>query len=134
MFVLDASIALEWVLPGQSTAVAEKAYRMARKSPVVVPGLWLLETQNALLKYVRQKKLMMAEALEIRVELQLLSKRIDRISNTDVVDRIWTIASDHMMTVYDATYVELAWRLELPLASNDGAIRAAAKALGVALV
>ena len=40
MFVLDASIALEWVLPGQSTPIAERAFRRAKKSPIVVPSLW----------------------------------------------------------------------------------------------
>ena len=134
MFVLDASTALAWLLPGQSTPTAERAFRQAGKSPVVVPALWLIETQHVVLTMVRQKKLSAQEAWDIRMELRLLSKRVDMAQGPEVVDAIWSIASDHMMSCYDAAYVELALRLDLPLASDDSAIRTAVKRLGLALL
>ena len=134
MFVLDASTALDWLLPGQSTAVSERASREARKGPVVVPGLWLIETQNVVLTMLRQKRLSAQDAWEIRMELRLLSKRVDGTATPEIVVQIWEIAEHHMLTYYDAVYVELAARLDLPLASSDAAIQAAAKRLKLELI
>jgi predicted nucleic acid-binding protein len=44
------------------------------------------------------------------------------------------LARRHRLTVYDASYLELALRLGLPLASLDGELRQAAIACGVALL
>lgn len=52
-------------------------------------------------------------------------------------ERIWGEVHDlslkHKLTSYDARYLELAKRMNLPLASQDGDLRAAAKKEGVAL-
>jgi predicted nucleic acid-binding protein len=44
------------------------------------------------------------------------------------------IAQARGLTTYDAAYLELATRLELPLATADGAFRAAAEAAGVSVI
>lgn len=44
------------------------------------------------------------------------------------------LASRHRLTTYDATYLELAIRLALPLATLDRRMRAAASAEGVPLL
>ncbi|MET0508074.1 MAG: type II toxin-antitoxin system VapC family toxin [Burkholderiaceae bacterium] len=44
------------------------------------------------------------------------------------------MAEHHRLTLYDATDLELAQRLRLPLATLDQELRAAAIAVGVALV
>jgi predicted nucleic acid-binding protein len=50
----------------------------------------------------------------------------------------WTttlqLAGRFALTLYDATYLELAQRRSLPLATLDRALRAAASVLGVALL
>ncbi len=50
----------------------------------------------------------------------------------------WTatahLGEQHRLTAYDATYLELALRLGLPLATNDKALVAAAKFVGVTLL
>lgn len=43
------------------------------------------------------------------------------------------LAREHRLSVYDAAYLELAIRRQLPLASLDRQLRAAAVASGVAL-
>jgi predicted nucleic acid-binding protein len=44
------------------------------------------------------------------------------------------IAQARGLTTYDAAYLELAMRLELPLATADRALRAAAEASGVSVL
>lgn len=50
--------------------------------------------------------------------------------------RAWSetmqLARAHHLSAYDASYLELAIRLGLPLACLDGKLRAAARATGVA--
>jgi predicted nucleic acid-binding protein len=43
---------------------------------------------------------------------------------------IWDMAERYALTVYDATYVELALRRSLPLASRDKALNHAARLAG----
>jgi predicted nucleic acid-binding protein len=51
----------------------------------------------------------------------------------DVPVRIFPLARDYHLTVYDAAYLELALRTKLPLATRDRALCAAAVAAGAAL-
>ncbi len=44
------------------------------------------------------------------------------------------LADRHALTLYDAAYLELAQRLDLPLATLDADLRRAAKALDVPLL
>jgi len=50
------------------------------------------------------------------------------------VSRLWVLAQDHRLSVYDAAYLDLALRDHLPLATLDGDLRRAATALGVELL
>ena len=43
------------------------------------------------------------------------------------------LAEQHRLTLYDASYLELAQRLALPLATLDRELRTAASATGIAL-
>jgi predicted nucleic acid-binding protein len=43
------------------------------------------------------------------------------------------LAATHGLSVYDAAYLELAWRRKLTLGCKDGPLRTATKAAGVAL-
>lgn len=45
-----------------------------------------------------------------------------------------TLARAHNLTAYDASYLELALRRGLPLASQDRRFRDAARRIGIALV
>jgi predicted nucleic acid-binding protein len=58
--------------------------------------------------------------------------------NVETAGRAWAatsrLAAMHRLTIYDAAYLELAQRLNLPLATLDRELRAAAGALGIALL
>ena len=49
-------------------------------------------------------------------------------------DAVITLARRHTLTVYDASYLELAMRENVPLATLDKKLAAAAEAEGVPLI
>ena len=44
------------------------------------------------------------------------------------------IARDHRLSAYDASYLELARRMDLPLGSLDGDLLRAARSIGIAVL
>ena len=59
---------------------------------------------------------------------------IDEETSTRALHAVLDLARDEALTAYDASYLELALRLGLPLATKDAALRRAAAALGVRLL
>jgi len=133
-FVADASVAIAWVHPAQATDETDAMLdRLAEGDSLVVPALWPLEVANALTVLRRRGKLTSDEvrtAIEIIRELPAL---IDHEAAAIAFTRLVDLASEHELTIYDATYLELATRRQLPLASNDARMKQAAIRSGVEL-
>jgi predicted nucleic acid-binding protein len=91
-----------------------------------VPSLWRLEIANALEMNVGRGRRNAAFRDATLEDLAVLPIAID----TETDERAWgatlQLATLHRLTVYDAAYLELAKRRELPLASLDTELRAAA--------
>ena len=134
LFVADASVAIAWVHPAQATAETEAMLdHLAAGDSLVVPALWPLEVANALTVLQRRRKLTADEvqtAIEIIRELPVV---IDHEAASIAFTRLVDLASEHELTIYDATYIELATRRRLPLATNDARMKQAAIRSGVEL-
>jgi predicted nucleic acid-binding protein len=96
-----------------------------------VPALWWLEVRNALITNEQGGRIEAAQTAEILAHLATLPIRIDREPSSETV---LALARAHRLTVYDATYLELARRLGLPLATLDRPLALAARAAAVALL
>ncbi len=129
--VLDSSAALSWVLPDEDGADALLDSVIAFGA--TVPPLWPYEVANVLLQIERRGRLPATARIQALRDLQALPIRIDGRS----CDRVWSetqaLAAAHRLTVYDASYLEMALRLGLPLAKLDADLRSAATACGVPL-
>jgi predicted nucleic acid-binding protein len=133
-FVADASVAIAWVHPAQATSETEAMLdRLTAGDSLVVPALWPLEVANALTILRRRRKLTPAEARTAIEILRDLPAVIDHEAAAIAFTRLAERASEHELTVYDATYIELATRRRLPLASNDARMKQAAIRSGVNL-
>lgn len=133
-FVADASVAIAWVHPAQATPETDAMLdRLAAGDSLVVPALWPLEVANALTVLRRRRKLTLDEvrtAIEIIRELPAV---IDHEAAAMAFTRLVDLATRHELTIYDATYIEVATRRQLPLASNDARMKQAAIRSGVGL-
>ena len=130
-FVLDASVAACWAFDDEDHPVAAVALERIRADEAIAPSLWWFEVRNTLIVNERRGRLSEADTAIFLRELSRFGVMLDRAPQETA---ILTFARQHRLTVYDASYLELAQREAIPLATLDNHLRKAAAALGVALI
>ena len=130
-FVLDASVAACWAFPDEQDPRADAALTRIRIEDAVVPSLWWFEVRNILVVNERRKRITAAGTDSYLRELARLRIRVDR-EPEDVA--IMRLARAHRLSVYDASYLELALREATPIATLDAELAAAAVAEGAELI
>lgn len=133
-FVLDSSATLALLLPDEQSAAMDRVAQALLRSPALVPAIWPLEVRNALLFALRARRITPREFDDRVGILEALPVEIDADAGHDVQSRTMDIARRHGLTVYDASYLELARRSGLPLATLDRGLRKAGAALKVRLL
>lgn len=132
--VLDSSVTLAWTYSDEITAAVQEVFERVAAGSAVVPALWRLEVANALQMGVRRARLDAAERDATLADLATLDIRTDPETDTHAWSDTVRLAERFGLTVYDASYLELAQRRALPLASLDQELREAADACGVPLL
>jgi predicted nucleic acid-binding protein len=132
--VLDSSVALAWVLPGEGTDVTEVLLDEIAAAGAIASGLWPLETANVLLYAEKARRITQDERRRSLTTLAALPIHIDPDTAAQAWSRTLDLAEAQGLTLYDASYLELALRANLPLASLDKKLRRAAAASGVELL
>ena len=133
--VIDGSIAVSWFLQDET---GEYAAEVRSKIPgaelVSVPAHWMLEVTNALLVAERRKRIEAASVNHAIGILRQMPIRTDSKTDDQAGGHTLELARQHMLSIYDAAYLELALRLGAGLATLDEPLNAAAKRRGVTLV
>ena len=131
-FVLDGSVTIVWGFDDEDDAYAMAILDRMPDLTAHVPSMWSLEIANATLVGERRGRTTPAKAALFLSLLGTFPISVD----DETVTRAWSetmeLARAHHLSAYDASYLELAIRLGLPLACLDGRLRAAAHATGVA--
>lgn len=132
--VLDASLALQWVLEDE----ADRKYGLAvlrrlSEERALVPVLWFYEVGNGLLMAHRRKRISIDQLDGFVARLKMLPIDVAPESPSEILE-LPIFARSHDLTNYDAAYLKLATRANLPLATNDSDLRRAAASTGVPLV
>ena len=130
-FVLDASVAVAWFVRKQATAYTDRVRSMARREPLHVPAVWALEVANALLVLQRRGNISGTAARTAADLLGSLTVTVHRDRLT--IPELLVIAGRHRLSAYDASYLDLALSLRLPLACRDGPLQRALPGAGVRL-
>ena len=131
--VIDSSIALAWFLPDEGSPLADTVLVEVSENGAFVPSLFPVEFGNGLVMAVRRK----------RIDHDYRRRTFERIAELDLAEdregreQVWTdtveLADMHGLTLYDATYLELALRTGLPLATLDKRLGKAALDIGILL-
>lgn len=127
-FVTDASLAAQWVLPDEESALADLALDRLVTETAMVPELFWHEMRNLLLSAERRGRIDTRHVDKFMARLRRL--RIRCTDDTDDRD-VMELARAHRLTAYDASYLALAIREGCALASLDRRLNEAAAAEGV---
>ena len=125
--VVDASVTLAWALAELSRAAeAEHVLELVVDHGAIVPTIWRLEVGNTVILGERRGRLSERQVMDIWDRLDRLPITADPETDAHAWGGSAALARRHGLTLYDATYLELAVRRRLPLATFDRALAAAA--------
>lgn len=136
MFVLDASVALRWLL--NDAGAADRKYcdavmeALATKT-AIVPALWFTEIVHVLRNAEKADVIRPAESAAFLGDLQELPIQADTTPPGSIQVNVAAAARQYRLSGYDAQYLELAMRKALPLATLDRDFRKAMQAAGIPL-
>ena len=128
--VPDVSAILALALDDEVADFGDAVLDAITADEAVVPTLFWFEIRNALFMAERRRRLTAKRTAAFLADLALLPMQVDdQVREGAVLD----LARRHALTVYDATYLELAQRKRAPLATLNRDLVKAATQAGVAL-
>jgi predicted nucleic acid-binding protein len=132
--VLDSSMCLAWCFEDERGPRVLAIIDRVIEEGAIVPCLWRYEIGNGLLMAQRRQRLDAARRTAILATLDAFGIAEDREPEGDPWKATAKLADLYGLTVYDASYLELAQRRRLPLATLDTALQRAAEAAGVEIL
>lgn len=127
--VVDTSFMAAYLLNGLcddefSDCVKDVEYVLENNGQFYVTQLFWYEIGNVLLYKTRQNKnghsaLSKSDAMDILYDLQKLPIYTDAQMDGEIRQRIFDLAEEYNLSYYDASYLELARRCNLPLKTYD---------------
>jgi predicted nucleic acid-binding protein len=108
--------------------------RLATGEMAIVPVLWFYEASAVLSRAQNTRTLAASKATAFITELKSLNITADDTGVEHVFTDVHRLALSYRLTSYDAAYLELAIRLNLPLATLDDELIRAARAAGVTVL
>jgi len=131
-FVLDNSVAMRWLLESENLSdqkYSESVLDSLRKADALVPNLWHLEAVNVLLNAEKNGVVSAGEVERFVYQMENLPVHVDPVTAHQAFGRTRALAGASGLSSYDAAYLELAIREDLPLATLDkGLLKAAGNA------
>lgn len=132
--ILDSSATLAQAFPEERTDAILDLFKLVADLGAVVPELWRIEVANTLNVGIRRGRISKANRHGILADLESLPISIDGETKNHTWKETLELSDRHNLTVYDATYLELALRLSLPLATLDEDLRKAALSENIPLL
>jgi predicted nucleic acid-binding protein len=133
-FVLDASMTLSWAFEDEATPFTDAVLTRLKQSAALAPALWPFEVASVLATAARQGRMQPAQQAEFLEWLRQLPIAIEHRPAIWLCQQILPLTRAYRLSAYDAAYLELARRENLPLATLDGDLQTAARAHSVALL
>ncbi|MDH5428059.1 MAG: type II toxin-antitoxin system VapC family toxin [Nitrospirota bacterium] len=133
-FVLDNSITMRWFFGDgkpPELVYARKVLDAMKHSSAVVPVTWGLEVANVLARAEAQSVVTEARSTTFLEMLEDIDIEVDPATFSQALSDTLQLARRYKLSAYDASYLELALRLNFPLATLDRDLQAASKKSGV---
>lgn len=133
MFVVDASVILAWCFDDESSDAADAAVERIMSEGAIAPAHWPLEVANALRSAERRGRIDEPSLRRLRPRLSALPVEVVPMELSTALGVI-DVARRHELSVYDATYLDLADIRGIGLATVDGRLADACRNAGIALI
>lgn len=138
-FVLDASVTLSWLLKDAGTGAKAYAFDILNllglpDMQADVPVTWALEVSNVLARSEAKGLVTQAESEAFLELIQATPISVDPATAAYALSDTLHVARRYRLSSYDASYLELALRQGLPLATLDADLQRAADKAGIARV
>ena len=133
-FVMDNSVTMRWFFGDgkpQEIAYAGKVLDAMKKTSAHVPATWGLEIANVIAKAEAKGFVTEARSGAFLEMLEGVDIEVDTATFAHALSDILQLARRYKLSSYDASYLELALRLGMPLATLDKDLQKAAKKAGV---
>lgn len=131
MFILDCSVCMAWCFEGENSQYSDVVLECLKTQTALVPQLWHLEIINVLLVAERKKRITSSTAEEFLTILQSMNIQTDSTVISLADHKSISLARDHQLSTYDMTYLALAQREQLPIATNDNKLKQVVKSLNL---
>jgi predicted nucleic acid-binding protein len=115
VFVVDASLVVKWFVPEVHSTAARRW--LLASHDYMAPDLVFPEVGNAIWKKARRGELSLEDAQDLVDDVSTVG--IEAVSMRALVSDAHTLAIRTGITVYDATYLALAVRLETQVITGD---------------
>jgi predicted nucleic acid-binding protein len=126
--VLDASAIMAFIA---DEAESEIVINCTKDAVIVSPNVVSFEIANGLTKMMKKKVI---DTKEKMINLIRNFKRIPIKAVEVNIEKSLEIAWDYKIYAYDAFYLEVAKRLNLPLLTFDGGMREIGKSIGITVL
>ena len=126
-FVIDNSVVMTWCFKDEDSQYSDFILDQLENATAFVPSIWPLEVSNVLLVAEQKKRIGEADSTRFIALLTDLPIIVDQESPERMIKEIFSLARKHKLSSYDASYLDLAMRKGLPIATLDKSLLAAAK-------
>jgi predicted nucleic acid-binding protein len=133
-FVVDTSVVMSWCFQDETSPLADFVLDSLVKATAFVPAVWPLEIGNVLLVAERRRRLNEAGTSRFLALLAELPIVVEQEPPERMFKEILALAREHKLSSYDASYLDLAMRKGLALATLDQDLTAAARRSRVPLI
>ena len=133
-FVVDCSIAMAWLFNDEATPKTGALLNRLTTETALVPAWWFIEITNVLAMAERKGRITPAQSEAFIADLGKLGIERDDEAPDRAFTYLLALCRRHRLASYDAIYLDLAVRRNLPLATLDEDLRETAKKLGIRLL
>lgn len=126
-FVVDNSVVMAWCFQDETSQYADYVLDRLEEATAFVPSIWSLEVGNVLLVAERKDRISEADSARFISLLSELPIIVEQESPERMIGEIFTLAREHKLSSYDASYLDLAMRKGLSIATLDKNLLAAVK-------
>jgi predicted nucleic acid-binding protein len=125
---------MTWCFEDEKSSYADRVLSRLSKAGATVPSVWPLEVVNVLLVAERNHRLSESDSVRFLELLRCLPIFIEQEPPARILGEVMALARRYRLSSYDASYLDLAMREGVPIATLDKKLRQAAKRSKVPLL